>query len=59
VPAVAPVCDAADHDGVHVEPEAEWEHQPTVAPPERCEQDGVLARYASGEEREVVAAGSR
>jgi hypothetical protein len=56
---VAPMGDGTDHDGVDVEPEAERKHQPTVAPPGRREQDGVLARYASGEEGEVMAAGSR
>jgi hypothetical protein len=57
--AVAAVRDAGDQDRVYVEPEAEREHPATVAPPPRREEDGVPARYASGEEGEVVAAGSR
>jgi hypothetical protein len=57
---VAPVGDAANHDGVDVEPEAERKHRVTVAPPARRDQNGAAVRYASGEEGEVVATdGSR
>jgi hypothetical protein len=41
------VGDATNHHSVDVEPEAERNHQATVAPPARREQDGVPARYAS------------
>ena len=56
----APVGDAANHDGVDVEPEAERNHAATVAPPARCEQDSVPVRYAAEEEGGVSATdGSR
>ena len=51
--------DAVDDDRVDVELEAERKHQATVAPPPRREQAGEPVRYASDEERAVVAAGNR
>ena len=59
---VAPVGDAANHDGVDVEPEAERNHPATVAPPARREQDGVpvlrvrRGRRSLGDGRQPIAA---
>ena len=57
--AVRAIRDAGDDHRVDVEPEAERQHPATVARSARREQDRVPARYASGEEREVVADGIR
>jgi hypothetical protein len=53
------VRDGVDDHGVDVEPEAEREHSATVAPPQGVNRIESQARYASGEEGEVVADGSR
>ena len=48
--AVAAVSDVADEHGVDIEPEAERQHEPTVAPAARREQQRPAARYSAGEE---------